>query len=106
MIPTVASSPRIITAYWPDQVWVGHRPLTQVSDKSRVTSGTFWVSRASATDAAPALSRIYLHQDDATDMSRVRVSSSNGPFLRLLADGLTLKGVRIQGHSPSWSQYA
>ncbi len=100
------SSPRIITAYWPDQVWVGDRPLTQVSDKSRVTSGTFWVSRASATDAAPALSRIYLHQDDATDMSRVRVSSSNGPFLRLLADGLTLKGVRIQRHSPSWSQYA
>ena len=101
-----SGSANVITAFWPDQVWVNGQALQQVADKSRVVKGTFWVDRASASDANPGAGRLFLHQDDAVDMSKVAVSSSKGNFIHVAADGVTLQGVRIQRHSPVWSNYS
>ncbi|MGB7980661.1 MAG: right-handed parallel beta-helix repeat-containing protein [Candidatus Nanopelagicales bacterium] len=96
----------MITGLYPDQVWVGDRALTQVSDKSRVVPGTFWVDRTSSSDAAPTKGNLYLSASDAFDMSQVRVSASSGNFIRVVADGVRLEGFEIRRHSPMWSQYA
>jgi hypothetical protein len=96
----------VVTGFWPDQVWVDGRPLVQVSDKARVRAGTFWVDRNSATDGAPGASRLFMAAADASDMSKVRISSSNGNFIHVAADGVRLTGFRVQRHSPAWSKYA
>jgi hypothetical protein len=96
----------LITGHYPDQVWLDGVALQQVADKARVKAGTFWLSRTSATDAAPAVTSLYLHSTDAADMSKVRVSSSKGTFLAFAADKTRLIGVRIQRHSPGGSHYA
>ncbi len=100
---TGSASPRVIAAYFPDQVWVGGRALTQVTDKSRVSSGTFFVQRSSGTDAAPPVSRLYLSATDAADMSQVRVSSSKGDFVQVVAANVRIEGLRIRYHSPAWN---
>ncbi len=118
--PTGCSSPRVVTGYYPDQVWVGDKQLVQVSDKSLVKAGTFYVPRTSETDQNPGISSLYLFKDDAADMSKVRVSNSGGTiknldtqggntqgdFLRLIAPNITIEGIRIMGHSPALDSYA
>ncbi len=96
----------IVSGYFPDQVWVDGRALTQVMDKSLVKQGTFFVPRSAATDAAPPLSSLYLSAEDAVDMSKVRVSSSTGNFWVVQADNVRIEGVRIVNHSPTWAQYS
>jgi hypothetical protein len=101
-----ATAAHVITAIYPDQVWVDGRRLTQVADKARVVAGTFWVDRSSSTDAAPAVSRLYLTAEDAAVLSKVRVSASKGNFIHVAADGVRLEGLHIMNHSPSWGMYA
>jgi PKD repeat protein len=100
------SAAHVITAFYPDQVWVDGRLLTQVADKAKVVPGTFWVDRASGTDPAPAATRMYVTAEDAIDLSKVRVSSSNGNFIHVAADGVRLVGFQVKRHSPSWGKYA
>ncbi len=97
---------RVVSGFFPDQVWVAGRALTQVADKSRVSVGSFFVERSSATDGAPPVSRLFLSAADAGDMSLVRVSSSKGNFLIVRADGVRVQGVRVRFHSPAWHSYA
>lgn len=101
-----SGTPVVMTGYYPDQVWVNGNPLQQVLDKSRVTTGTFWLSRTASTDASPGVTNLYLSSTDAADMSKVRVSSSSGAFLQVAADGVRLEGVQIQRHSPGGSYYS
>ena len=114
------SSPRVINAYYPDQVWVNGARLLQVADKALVVPGTFYVPRDSSTDRDPGPGTLYLHEDDAVHPSQIRVSYSGGTianldaqgfntqgdFLRLNHEGITIEGIRIIGHSPAWDSYA
>jgi len=114
------SSPRVVTGFYPDQVWVAGKKLVQVADKELVTQGAFYVPRSAATDKNPPMGTLYLHKDDAMDLSKVQVSFSGGTianldakggntqgdFLRLYAPGITIAGIRIVGHSPAWDSYA
>ncbi|MGB7980659.1 MAG: right-handed parallel beta-helix repeat-containing protein [Candidatus Nanopelagicales bacterium] len=101
-----SASANLITGYYPDQVWVNGKALQQVADKSRVAASTFWVSRSSATDRAPGPTRLYMSASDAGDMTKVRASSSSGTFIQIAADGVSLRGIQIQRHSPGGSHYA
>lgn len=101
-----STAAHVVTGLYPDQVWVNGTPLQQVSDKSRVTAGTFWLPRTPATDAAPGLANLYLSATDAADLSKVRVSSSKGTFIQIAADRVRLEGLQIQRHSPGGSHYA
>jgi hypothetical protein len=101
-----SGAPYVITGYYPDQVWVDDTALIQVTDKSLVVPGTFYVARAEATDAAPVTTSLYVTAGDAVDLSKVRVSSSTGHFIQISANGVRLEGLRIVRHSPRWSEYA
>jgi hypothetical protein len=98
--------PTLVTGFYPDQVWVGGKQLKQVLDKSKVTTGTFYLARSAATDAAPGATNLYLSSTDAADMSKVRVSSSTGSFLIVQADRVRVEGLRIVNHSPAWNATA
>jgi len=89
----------VLTGYYPDQVWVNGRQLTQVHDKAKVVSGFFWVNRALSSDTAPAATNLFLSATDAADMSKVRVSGSTGTLFTVLGDGFHLEGARIVNHS-------
>lgn len=94
----------VITGYFPDQVWVNDTPLVQVLEKKFVTAGKFWLNRTSATDANPAATNIYLSATDTVDMSKVKVSASNGSFIKIVAPSVKLAGFKIVHNSPMWSQ--
>jgi hypothetical protein len=96
---------RVISGYFPDQVWVNGTPLTQVLSKSKVVPGTFWVNRTSTTDAAPTTTKLYLSATDATDLTKIRLSSSQGTFLTVKANKVTVSGIRIVRHSPAMNAY-
>jgi hypothetical protein len=111
LTPTGCSSPKLITGYYPDQVWVEGVQLIQVADKALVSPGKFFVARTDATDLNPTPTNLYMHQDDTTDMSKVRVSYSGGSiangvtqgeFMRLYAPNIRVEGIRVFGHSSSW----
>ncbi len=101
-----AATPKVMTGYYPDQVWVGGQQLIQVLDKSKVGPGKFWLDRTSATDANPGVTNLYISATNATDMSKVSVSSSKGMFLQVSAGNVKISGIKIINHSPVWSQYA
>lgn len=101
-----SGTPRVISGFYPDQVWVGGKPLVQVLQKSKVVPGTFFVERSAATDGNPGQSRLYLSAADAANMGQVRVSRSNGTFLTAAASGVRIEGLRIIRHSPDWNNSA
>lgn len=101
-----SSRPTVLTGYYPDQVWVGPRSLTQVLDVDLVGPGMFYVERTSGTDGSPPLGRLVLHAADAVDLTQVRVSGSSGTFLSVRADSVEISGVAITRHSPDWSHRA
>jgi hypothetical protein len=114
------SSKKIISAYYPDQVWVGGNKLIQVTEKNLVKKGYFYVPRDAATDINPSLSNVFIHKDDAIDLGKLRVSYSGGSianldssgyntqgdFLRLYKAGIKISGIKIFGHSAAWDSYA
>jgi PKD repeat protein len=76
---------------YPDQAWVGSTQLRQVSAKSAVAAGTFWVDSANA--------RIYLA---STDVAKGNIEvSSRDQFLRSAGPGTTLEGITVSRFSPS-----
>lgn len=80
---------------YPDQAWVGATQLQQVTSKSSVTAGTFWVDAAN--------DRIYLA---ATDVSTGGVAySEGGRFLSVSGAGSALEGLRIVRYSNTASDY-
>lgn len=92
---------RVVTGFFPDQMWLRGTRLTQVSDKGKVRDGMFYVSVAdnrvylSATDAATA----------AADPSGWRTSNSSqsqAQGLLITTSGVTVKGLRIHGFSSTW----
>ncbi len=98
------SAARLAAGFWPDQAWVGRVPLVQVLDKALVRPGYFYVERT-GEPTRPAMGRMYLSRDDAADMSQVRVSFSTGTFLTVAADDVTIQGIRVERHSPSWAGF-
>lgn len=106
------TSPRIIVGAYPDQVWVDDVRLKQVSSKSLVRQGYFWVDRDNANDGTTGRSTwLYLHQSDCGDMSKVRVSyqggndNAKGNFLYIDANNVTIRGIRIIRMSPSMAYF-
>lgn len=97
--------PKLISGFYPDQVWLSGKPLVQVMDKARLSDGEFFVERNSRSDGQPVASRLYLTSEDAANLGALRVSESTGPFLRIAADRVRVEGIRIFGHSPGWSLY-
>ena len=80
---------------YPDQAWVGSTQLRQVTAKSAVTTGTFWVDSANA--------RIYL---TATDVAKGAVEvSGRDKFMSISGAGSSLEGLRIIRFSPSANDY-
>ena len=107
VIRRVASAPprRSCPGYFPDQVWVDGRALTQVMDKSLVKQGTFFVPAAPPRMLLRRC-RVCICPEDAVDMSKVRVSSSTGNFWGGPGRQCAHRGVRIVNHSPTWAQYS
>lgn len=95
----------VITGFYPDQVWVDGKALTQVLSKNLVVKGTFYLARSSTTDRAPAKTSLYLHKDDAGNMPKVRVSSSNDYFLVIRGRDVRIEGIVIRRHSAAWNKY-
>ena len=109
--PTGCTSPKVITGFYPDQVWVDGEQLIQVADKALVGPGKFYVARDAATDLNPTVTNLYMHQNDAADMSKVRVSYSGGAiangttqgdFIRINTQNVRIEGIKVFGHSPAW----
>lgn len=100
------TSAKVITGYYPDQAWVNDVPLVQVLEKALVKPGKFYVERDYSDDTAPGMSKLFLSEQDAADMSKVRVSSSSGNFIHIPGDGVKLSGIRVQKHSPDWRYFA
>lgn len=98
--------PTVLVGYYPDQVWVGDRSLSQVLDEALVGPGRFYVERSSETDAAPPLNTLVLDAADAADAGQVRVSSASEPLLRVTADRVTISGLRVRRISGDWSNPA
>lgn len=99
-----ANSAKVITGYYPDQVWVNGTALVQVLEKSLVVPGKFWLDRTDATDAAPGMTNLYLSATDAADMAKVRVSSSKDTILIVSAANVKISGIKIINNSPTWSK--
>ena len=99
----VGTRPTVLVGYFPDQVWVGDRALTQVLDESLVGPGRFYVARSADTDAAPPPGTVVLDAEDVADLGQLRVSGASGSFLRVLADGVTVSGLEVRRTSGDWS---
>jgi hypothetical protein len=108
---TAGASAKVITGIFPDQCWVDGVALKQVLAKSLVKPGYFYVGRTTSDDTNPVSRFMYLDPADAADMSKVRVSKSgtktvssvtNGYFLFITANNVTLRGFKVFGHSPSF----
>jgi hypothetical protein len=80
---------------FPDQAWVGSTQLRQVTSKSAVTAGRFWVDAAN--------SRIYLAGTDAG--TGAVEASDRDVFISISGAGSSLEGVRITRYSPSANDY-
>jgi hypothetical protein len=80
---------------YPDQAWIGTSQLRQVTSKSAVTTGRFWVDQSNK--------RIYLA---ATDAAKGNVEASDRDvFANISGAGSTLEGLRITRYSPSANDY-
>jgi hypothetical protein len=80
---------------YPDQAWVGSTQLRQVTAKSGVVPGTFWVDAANA--------RIYL---SGTDVAKGNIEVSNlRKFASISAAGTVLEGFRVMRFSNTASDY-
>lgn len=95
---------KVITGYYPDQVWVNGAALVQVLEKNLVAPGKFWLDRTDATDAVPGMTNLYLSATDAADMTKVRVSSSKDTIFLLSAANVKIAGIKILNNSPIWSK--
>jgi hypothetical protein len=76
---------------YPDQAWVGGTRLRQVTARSAVVPGTFWVDRSNG--------RIYLSTSDVI-AGGVEVSGLD-VFLTIQAPGTVVEGIRINRFSNS-----
>jgi hypothetical protein len=80
---------------YPDQAWVGGTQLRQVTAKSAVTAGKFWVDSGN--------SRIYLA---GTDVAKGQVEASGRDvFVSISGAGSALEGLRITRFSNSANDY-
>jgi hypothetical protein len=80
---------------FPDQAWVGTTQLRQVSAKSSLANGTFWVDTAN--------NRLYM---TATNVAQGNVEiSQNRMFITVQAANTTLEGIRITRYSNTASDY-
>jgi hypothetical protein len=80
---------------YPDQAWVGGTQLRQVTAKSAVTAGTFWVDAAN--------SRIYLTAANAA--TGAVEASDRDVFVSITGAGSALEGLRITRFSNSANDY-
>ena len=80
---------------YPDQAWLGSTALRQVSAKSSVSSGRFWVDRSN--------NRIYL---TAADVAKGGVEASSfDRLMQIQGAGSVLEGLRITRYSNSADDY-
>lgn len=80
---------------FPDQAWVGSTQLRQVSAKSSVVDGTFWVDSTN--------NRIYLTSSNVAQ-GNVEASDKN-IFISVQAPNTTLEGLTITRYSNTASDY-
>jgi hypothetical protein len=74
---------------YPDQAWAGNTELRQVSAKTSLVDGTFWVDRTN--------NRLYMTDADSAK-SGVEVSQKN-VFMSVQGPNSTLEGLKIQRYS-------
>ncbi len=92
---------RVVTGFFPDQMWLRGNRLTQVSDKSKVRDGRFYVSEAdnrvylSAADASTAIA-------NPSDWRTSNSSQSQAHGLLSITSGVTVQGLHIHGYSSTW----
>jgi hypothetical protein len=100
---------RVITGIYSDQCWAGGSALIQVFVKSLVRQGYFYVSRTpSGSDPEPSQNvQMWVHSSDAALGIRVSaVVDATSPYLFLVnADNVSIKGLRIFGHSGTKAFY-
>lgn len=79
----------------PDQAWVGDTQLRQVTSKSAVTAGNFWVDSAN--------NRIYLHGTNVTGAT-IEVSDKD-VWITVSSPNTTLEGIKVTRYSNSANDY-
>lgn len=97
---------RVVSGYYPDQVWAAGVRLTQVLSRNRVRPGFFYVKRSASNDDRPVATRIYLAATDV-DKGPMRVSApATRSFIQVDASDVTISGLEIRRFSSSWNNYA
>lgn len=104
---------RVIANYLADEVWSrtsegGLRRLVQVTDRSLVGPGRFYVARSSATDRDIRATTLYL---DPSDGAAVRVATPGrvdrwrlqASQILVAAPGIRINGLRVFGYAGPWT---
>lgn len=81
---------------YPDQVWIGNTQLKQVTNKSELKDGVFWVDQANK--------RLYLTANDSKK-NTIEVSGSSGRFIDIQSPNSSLEGLTIERYSNGGADY-
>jgi hypothetical protein len=82
---------------YPDQAWVGDTELRQVSSKTSLIDGTFWVDQVN--------NRLYMTSNNVSQGNIEITGSGSGRFMYVFSPNTRIEGMKITRYSDNGGEY-